>query len=43
MSDFTVSLSGAQLRSKPRSIGMKLIVICGLALVMVIPPSLLPT
>ena len=37
MSDFTVSLSGAQLRSKSRSIGMKLIVICGLALIMVIP------
>lgn len=37
MSDFTVSLSAAQLRSKSRSIGMKLIVICGLALVMVIP------
>lgn len=37
MSDFTVSLSGTQFRSKSRSIGMKLIVICGLALVMVIP------
>jgi inner membrane protein len=37
MSDFTVSLSGAQLRNKSRSIGMKLIVICGLALLMVIP------
>jgi inner membrane protein len=37
MSDFTVSLSGAQVRNKSRSIGMKLIVICGLALLMVIP------
>jgi inner membrane protein len=37
MNDFTVSLSGAQLWNKSRSIGMKLIVICGLALVMVIP------
>jgi inner membrane protein len=37
MNDFTVSLTGAQLRNKSRSIGMKLIVICGLALVMVIP------
>jgi inner membrane protein len=37
MNDFTVSLSGAQLRNKSRSIGMKLIVICGLALLMVIP------
>jgi len=37
MSDFTVSLSRAQLRNKSRSIGMKLIVICGLALLMVIP------
>ena len=37
MNDITVSLSGAQLRSKSRSIGMKLIVICGLALLMVIP------
>src|SRR5581483_9703019 len=37
MNDFTVSLSGAQWGSKSRSIGMKLIVICGLALLMVIP------
>ena len=37
MNDFTVSLSGAQLWSKSRSIGMKLIVICALALLMVIP------
>lgn len=37
MNDFTVSLSAAQWGSKSRSIGMKLIVICGLALVMVIP------
>src|SRR2546430_9182490 len=37
MNDFTVSLSGAQVRNKSRSIGMKLIVICGLALLMVIP------
>jgi inner membrane protein len=37
MNDFTVSLSGAQLWNKSRSIGMKLIVICGLALLMVIP------
>src|SRR5579872_4795132 len=37
MNDFTVSLSAAQLRNKSRSIGMKLIVICGLALLMVIP------
>jgi len=37
MNDLTVSLSGAQLWNKSRSIGMKLIVICGLALLMVIP------
>lgn len=37
MNDFTVSLSGAPLWTKSRSIGMKLIVICGLALLMVIP------
>ncbi len=37
MNDFTVSLSGAQLRNRSRSIGMKLIVICALALLMVIP------
>ena len=37
MNDLTVSLSGAQLWNKSRSVGMKLIVICGLALLMVIP------
>ena len=37
MNDLTLSLSGAQLWNKSRSIGMKLIVICGLALLMVIP------
>lgn len=37
MNDFSVSVSGAQLRNRSRSVGMKLIVICGLALLMVIP------
>lgn len=37
MNDFTVSLSHLPFGNKSRSIGMKLIVICGLALLMVIP------
>ncbi len=37
MNDFTVSVSNLPFRNRSRSIGMKLIVICGLALLMVIP------
>ena len=37
MNDFTVSLSNLPFRNRSRSIGMKLIVICCLALLMVIP------
>jgi inner membrane protein len=37
MNDFTVSLSNLPFRNRSRSIGMKLIVICFLALLMVIP------
>ena len=37
MSDLSISNSGLQARIKSRSMGMKLIVVCGLALVMTIP------
>lgn len=37
VSDFSVLQSGSQARSKSRSMGVKLIVVCALALVMIIP------
>jgi len=37
MSDFSISQSGLQARASSRSMGMKLILVCGLALLMTIP------
>jgi len=40
MSDLSMFQSGLQTRMKSRSMGVKLIVVCGLALVMTIPALL---